>query len=81
MNKSVCVNQASSSWAAVTSGLRQGRVLGPILFTLFVNEMPESVLSKIKLFADDTKLYRTVCEASDCETLQEDLNKLLNWAT
>ena len=53
----VLVNGKASSWTAVISGIPQGSVLGPVLFVLFINDLPETVDSEVFLFADDTKLY------------------------
>ena len=53
----VVVNGADSSWSQVTSGIPQGSVLGPLLFLLFINDMPDYNMSSIKIFADDTKAY------------------------
>ena len=55
----VRVNGVESEWAPVLSGIPQGSILGPILFSLFVNDLPNNVLSLISLFADDTKLSTT----------------------
>jgi len=71
---------ASSSWKPVYSGVPQGSILGPVLFLLYVNDIPQQVHSTVKMFADDTKLYRTVNSLDDCEKLQEDLNSLAAWA-
>jgi hypothetical protein len=76
----VCVNGSFSGWTNVTSGIPQGSVLGPILFVLFINDMPTIVDSYCKLFADDTKLYRTITCPQDCTTLQNDLYKLSEWS-
>ena len=51
----VMVNGSSSSWVEVCSGVPQGSVLGPLLFLIFVNDLPDWVRSSIKMFADDTK--------------------------
>jgi endonuclease/exonuclease/phosphatase family metal-dependent hydrolase len=72
----VTVGEASSPPAEVTSGIPQGSVLGPILFLLFINDLPESVTSKLFLFADDTKIYAI----NDVQELQADLNQLVEWS-
>ena len=69
-----------SQWKPVTSGIPQGSVLGPILFTIFINDMPEIVSSMMKLFADDAKIFRAIASADDINILQEDINKLLKWS-
>ena len=58
----------------------QGSILGPILFIIFVNDLPSSVISTAKLFADDSKLYRQIITTADCEMLQDDLNTLSAWS-
>ena len=68
-----------SSEIPVTSGSLQGLVLGPILFLLFVNDLPEHIHSEVRLFADDTAVYLTINSKSDCQTLQQDLHKLETW--
>jgi hypothetical protein len=70
-----------SDWLPVTSGIPQGSVLGPILFTIFINDLPDSISSNIKLFADDTKLFRAIESNVDICTLQEDINNLLKWSS
>ena len=61
----------------VTSGIPQGSVLGPILFTIFINDLPEYVHSLCKMFADDTKIYN-LCQ--NFNTIQEDLHSLQAWS-
>jgi len=54
------LNGESSSWTSVTSGVPQGSVLGPLLFSLFVNDLPSIVSSPLVLFADDAKIYHSI---------------------
>ena len=75
----VVVNGEFSDIAPVTSGVPQGSVLGPILFLSFINDMPECVTSKCRLFADDSIIYREVSATSDCTRLQDDLDALERW--
>ena len=66
----VVVNGADSSWSQVTSGIPQGSVLGPLLFLLFINDMPDDIMSSIKIFPDDTTVYKDVQTEEDMLTLQ-----------
>ena len=74
----VVIQGSKSEWAPVSSGVPQGSVLGPTLFTVFVNDMPAQVEHSIKLFADDTKLYCRMPAAAP--SLQADLDTLVNWS-
>ena len=76
----VVLNNIQSSWSIVTSGVPQGSVLGPLLFTIFVNDIPHIVRSDIYLFADDIKLSRTIKNSDDIQILQDDIRKLLEWS-
>ena len=71
----VVINGKSSNLAPVISGIPQGSVLGPILFLIYVNDLPEMARSKLKLFADDTKLYKSIKDVADRskEILQTDI--------
>jgi len=65
----------------VISGIPQGSVLGPFLFVLFVNDMPDLVRSMLYLFADDNKVYKVIKHPiTDRAELQIDLNKLYEWS-
>ena len=77
----VRVKNEFSSWTSVKSGIPQGSVLGPILFVMFINDMPDIVKSMCLLFADDAKIFRSVHHSSDYTELQEDLNELTKWST
>ena len=78
----VRVGEATSEWKEVTSGIPQGSVLGPILFVLYINDMPESIEnnSTVKMFADDSKLYKRTDGANGASDLQKDLDKLYEWS-
>ncbi len=76
----VMVDGESSEWCAVTSGVPQGSVVGPILFVLHINDLPERVRSRLFLFADDAKLYKRITSEQDAEELQEDLEAMDDWS-
>ena len=58
--QSVVVDGQTSNSASVESGVPQGTVLGPLLFLLHINDLPQSVQSTVRLFADDCLLYRPI---------------------
>ena len=75
----VVVNGEYSDWVSVTSGVPQGTVTGPLWFLIFINDLPNNISSKIRLFADDCVVYRTIRGPSDADLLQQDLHKLTEW--
>ena len=78
-SQQVLVDGKTSSSLPVTSGVPQGSVLGPLLFLAYINDLPDGIVSSVRLFADDTVLYRVVNSIADCVALQADLDRLLEW--
>ena len=76
----VKVGKGLSSWPRVTSGVPQGSVLGPLLFLVFINDLPMLLETNCKLFADDAKLYGSVSTREEQLKLQDDLRKCEDWA-
>ena len=75
----VVVNGKSDEWTDVTYRIPQGSVLGPILFVIYINDMPDGLSSEIFLFADDTKIFKEIKQKRDCDLLQNDLNFMQLW--
>ena len=69
----VAVSGKKSELRDVTTGVPQGTVLGPLLFLVFINDMPNVVSSNIRLFADDALVYRSIHTHEDVVALQADL--------
>ena len=79
-NQPVLVEGQSLHTSPVCSGVPQGSILGPLLFLLFINDLLDYVNScNVRIFADDCVLYKTIHRASDMQSLQDDMNNLLQW--
>ena len=76
----VKVNGKASKPAPVISGIPQGSVLGPILFVIYINDLPDEVNSSVFLFADDTKIFNQIKSFGDACMLQQDLDSLECWS-
>ena len=60
-------------------GVPQGSILAPVMFAVYVNDMPERIDIYINLFADDAKLLKRMQKREDCEALQQDFDKIFEW--
>ena len=76
--QAVVINGIISEEIPVSYGVSQGFVLGPILFLAYINDLPEQVKSRARLFADDTALYLAIGSTTEREVLQIDLASLEN---
>ena len=77
----VVLNGQCSSWSSVLAGVPQGSILGPLLFLIYINDLPENLQSTVKLFADDTSLFSTMYEPNiSASQLESDLKKNSHWA-
>ena len=80
MQQRVGVNGVKSDWAPVVSGVPQGTVFGPLLFSFYINDIPVDIHSQIRLFADDCVCYREIKTVEDKLKLQKDIDLLGSWA-
>ena len=76
----VRANGEISDFKPVKSGVPQGSILGPVLFTIYVNDIPSQLESIISMYADDTKLYAAITSESSINSLKSDLKILEAWA-
>ena len=77
----VVIDGATSQWAPVTSGFPQGSLLGPLLFLIFINDLPDAAIGDVftSLYADDTKIYRNINTIDDCMSMQKTLTNMHTW--
>ena len=71
----VVVNGVKSDWAPVVSGVPEGTVHGPLLFSLYINDIPADIESEIRLFANDCVCYCEIKEIGDTVKLQKDIDR------
>ena len=76
----VTLNGKTSEWTSVISGNPEGSLLAPILFSIFINDLPSELDSECLLYADDAKIYRKITTPQDAATLQTDIDRLSSWS-
>ena len=79
---SIKIHNALSDYKEVTSGIPQGSVLGPLLFIVYINDLPEYCINggNLLLFADDSKQYEHIRDIKDCMRMQECCQNLYDWS-
>ena len=78
---SLVLNGQNSSWENVNAGIRQGSILGPLLFLIYINDLSNGVSSNCKFFTDDTSLFSVVHDIQSCAaTLHNDPPVISNCA-
>jgi len=76
----VTLNGEASEWVRVDSGVPQGSVLGPVLFSIYINDIDEGLVSKLLKFADDAKVIGKVGSTEQVEELRSDLARMYKWS-
>ena len=72
----VVLNGQCSNWSSNLAGVPQGSILGPLIFVIYINDLPEGLESKVKFFADDTSLFSTVYDPNmTADQLDKNLKK------
>ena len=77
----VVLNGQILSWRPVLAGVPQGSIMGPFLFLIYINDLPNELKSNVKLFADDTSLFTVVKDKNEsANILNNDLQSISTWA-
>ena len=76
----VVLHGQTSSWRPVLAGVPQVSILGPLLFLVYINDLPDGLKSNAKLFADDTSLFTIVKDKNEsADILNDDLHFISSW--
>ena len=77
----VVLNGQNSDWRKINSGVPQGSVLGSLLFLIYINDLPDGIMSICKIFAEDTSLFSKILNTKNSQnTLNSDWEIIKNWA-
>ena len=68
----VVLNRQTSLWRPVLAGVPQGSILGPLLFLVYISDLPNGLKSNVKLFADDTSLFTIVKDKNESANILND---------
>ena len=82
-NRKQCtvLNGRASKWGSISAGVPQGSILGPLFFLVYINDLTATIRYDMKLFADDTSLFRTANDLNQAAAdMNHDLNSIRNWA-
>ena len=77
----VVLNGQNSEWKEINYGVPQGSVLGPLLFLIYIHDLPDGITSICKIFANDISLFSKVLDVNESpKKLNLDLEKISEWA-
>ena len=80
-HQKVVLNGQSSNWSHIKAGVPQGSILGPLLFLVYINDLPEGLTTSAKFFADAISLFSVVQDsAASSASLNDNLLKIYHWA-
>ena len=78
----VALNGQFCSWTSIEAEVRQGLILGPLLFLIYINDLSNDLITNVKLLADDTSLASVVHDVNtSANNLNNDLSKINDWET
>ena len=76
----VMLNGQTSLWRPILAGVRQGSLLGPFLFLIYISDLRNGLKTNVKRFADDTSLFTIVKDKNEsANALNNDLSLILKW--